>query len=393
MDFSDTLSAAMAAGAAVDAARNPTLPPAPGEMAGRLGEEIAAPLSAALERLKHLAHGGPIDPVALDLLREDIERARRVGIMGQQFGRFAAGRLRQVPEQLDLALALRDVLAQRGRETDARGIEIRQQLQPASVTADAPLVFSLLQTLLDWAIEHSRSRIDLRVDMQAWPVQARLVCEFGYRDVDAIDTTAQAEYEHRREQQITSPLDSVAWGLLQKIAATLGLGIERDSTASQAVVEIVFPTTLTRGEPTVEEADAVTEAGDEPAFAAAAVMPPVGSHVLVVAGQRELRNAVRESLRRFAVMLDFAASIDEAGRFCSLGLPQAIVYEGGLAGAEPLRLRLQQELPSLAFIRVSEGGPAVEVSQRGCQGTTTVSREAIIGSLPGALGYEMGRMH
>lgn len=361
------------------------------ELAGRLGQEIAGPLSSALERLLALAGTGTIDRVELNALREDIERARRVGIMGQQFGRFAAGQVRQVPERLDLALTLRDALRQRERETGARGIEIRQQLQPVHISADAPLVFSLLQTLLDWAFEHSRSRVDFRIDLQSWPVQAQLSCVFAHRGVDEIDTTARAEFEqvHEQQQHGPGPLDTVSWALLQQIATTLGLQVERDTSAWQVTVGIVFPAALTNGELTLAEIDA--EADDDEDDTAPHSRPPVGSHVLVVAGRRELRNAVRESLRRFAVMIDFAASIDEAHEFCRHGLPHAIVYDAALAGAEPLRRSLQLDMPTLAFIRLSDESDSLEVSRSGGRETTTVGRDAIMRSLPAALTYELAR--
>jgi hypothetical protein len=58
---------------------------------------------------------------------------------------------------------------QRGREIEARGIEVQQVLAPAEVLSDETLLFSLLQTALDWSFEHAVSRIDFRLDMTNGP--------------------------------------------------------------------------------------------------------------------------------------------------------------------------------------------------------------------------------
>ena len=87
-----------------------------------------------------LATTGKIDRAGLRMLREEIERARRAGMIGQQLARFASGRIRQSPEQISVTQMLRDVLLQRGREATARQIEIRQALKPAEVVADATLL-------------------------------------------------------------------------------------------------------------------------------------------------------------------------------------------------------------------------------------------------------------
>src|SRR6058998_1255968 len=79
-------------------------------------------------------------------------RQRGAGMLGQQLARFASRRLRQNHERLQLTQMLRDVLLQRGRETQARGVQLKQVLQPVEVLADASLLFSLLNTVLDWAL-------------------------------------------------------------------------------------------------------------------------------------------------------------------------------------------------------------------------------------------------
>ena len=88
-----------------------------------MGAEIAAPLTAAMERINALTSTGRIDRNGLRSLRAEVETARQVGMIGQQLIRFASGRLRQSHERLQLAQVLEGVIAHRSRETVAAALE------------------------------------------------------------------------------------------------------------------------------------------------------------------------------------------------------------------------------------------------------------------------------
>ena len=139
------------------------------EIIGQIGSEVGLPLSSALERVTVLATTGKIDRAGLRALREEIERARRAGMIGQQLARFASGRIRQSPEQVSVTQMLRDVLLQRGREATARQIEIRQSLKPAEVVVDATLLYALMQAVVDWGLDLAKSSIEFKLDIKAWP--------------------------------------------------------------------------------------------------------------------------------------------------------------------------------------------------------------------------------
>jgi CheY-like chemotaxis protein len=169
------------------------------------------------------------------------------------------------------------------------------------------------------------------------------------------------------------------------MAMLLGVQLERECSDWQVLLEIVFPAALTAREPTLAEADAQA--------ATLSPLPPgvaAGSRVLVMVERRELRHLVRESLRRLALTVDFVVSSEQALDWCSESLPQALVYEAGLAGAEPLRRRLQAGPTVPAFVRVAAEGDACDVAQHAGQ-TTTVGREAVMGLLPTALLNELSR--
>ena len=97
-----------------------------GALLGQLGSEVAGSLSQALERVVALTASGRIDKGSLRALREEIESARRAAMVAQQVTRFASGRVQMASERLDLTGLLRDCLRQRARETEARGVEVRQ---------------------------------------------------------------------------------------------------------------------------------------------------------------------------------------------------------------------------------------------------------------------------
>ena len=136
------------------AGRSNVEPLDPQALIAQLGSEVASSLSAALDRVSALEASGQVDGETLRLLRDEIELARRAGIMGQQVVRLSNGRVHLANERLDLTALLHEVLRQRGREIEQRGIEVRQIFAPALVKSDATLLFSLLQTVPDCTYEH-----------------------------------------------------------------------------------------------------------------------------------------------------------------------------------------------------------------------------------------------
>ena len=170
----------------------------------QLGAEIAGPLSAALEQIQNLATTGQIDRRGLRLLRRSVDDARSAGMIGQQLARLASGRLRLNRERQHLTQMLRSVLAQRSRETQARGVQVRQSLKPVEIWADGALLFGLLNALMDWALANTHSSVDLRLDLTPWPVKARLSCRFAHRSLELLGDGGEP-------QPSGAGLDSLAW--------------------------------------------------------------------------------------------------------------------------------------------------------------------------------------
>jgi hypothetical protein len=350
-----------------------------------MGAEVAATLSSALERVNQLATSGQIDRGNLRALREELESARRAGMVGQQLRRLASGQVRQSPERLDLGAMLHDTLRQRGREVAARGLHLREQLQPAEVRADLTLCHSLLQTLLDWALEQACTRVDLAVDLPAWPPGPRLRCRVDLLPPDQADRPALPG----QAQAAVQRLNSLCWRLLEQTARSLGLALQRDDRHDRCTVQLQFPDALPALVPDLEVAEGPM--ADSPLLSSP--KPLVGSHVLVLATQRDLRNQVREALRPHGLMLDFVTSVDEAREFCQGGLPHALVHEAQLGGEAWRRLRqeLLAEVATLAFVQITDDGQGFQRVLQGEQQTASVGRHDLAHALPAALAYEIAR--
>jgi len=347
------------------------------ELVSQIGCEAAAPLTAALERVNELAATGRIDRPSLRALRDEVERARRVAMTGQQLARFASGLVDQTLERLNLAQLLRQAVLQRTAEIEARGIQFRQVLKPAEVMVDASLLFALLNAVIDWSLAHARSTIEFRLDHKTWPTHARLTCRFAHHPAD-----------QAADADVAPALDSLSWRLTQQIAWTMRATIERHDDASQTALVLEFPSTV---DERLEEVGGVEF--DTSSVRSSAAKPLAGNQVLVIAARSEVRARVRDALRHMALMIDFVSTVEEAREFCLGGLPRALVYESVVGGERfaTLRDELLRDAPALAIIELGEEGDGFEISGFGGAEFARVGREAITTSLPAALVFEMSR--
>ena len=349
------------------------------QLVSDLGAEIAAPLTAALERIHTLVATGRIDRAGLRALREEVEQARQIGMIGQQLARFASGRVRQSHERVQLAEVLKGVLAHRARETQARGVAMKPALKPADVIVDASLLFSLLNTTIDWALANAQSFIEFAVDFKTWPVHARIVCRFAHRPPDQPAAGPAQDAPPR--------LNSLGWRLLEPTAWTMGLVMERTDEDGNTTMILEFPRTVNDGLQSVPSIEHEDESASTNSKALA------GSHVLVVASRRELRAEIRDALRNMNLLVDFVGSVKEAVAFCKEGLPHAIIIEQIQLGERfnEFRDEIVAEVRDFVFIEIVEEGSTFEMS--GLNGATAarVGRAVIAMSLPAALMFELSK--
>jgi CheY-like chemotaxis protein len=348
------------------------------DIIGQIGSEVGLPLSSALERVTVLATTGKIDRAGLRLLREEIERARRAGMIGQQLARFASGRIRQSPEQISVTQMLREVLLQRGREATTRQIEINQSLKPAEVVIDATLLYALMQAIVDWSLDLARSSIEFKLDIKPWPPYARLVCRFDHAVSEG----------HPGAAPSAPALDSMAWRLVQQISWTLSLVMDRVVSDQETTLTLEFPRTLT------EEHEGVSVIEIDQGFGVSDNSKPLaGSHVLVVAGGREVRSLIKESIRHMGLLVDFVNTVEEAEEFCRDALPHAIIFESVLVNDrfQKLRAGILAEMPSFVFIEIAAEGNSLQLSTQAADQRARLGRDAIMQSLPSALIFELSR--
>ncbi|MEY4561104.1 MAG: hypothetical protein RLZZ618_381 [Pseudomonadota bacterium] len=351
------------------------------EVIAELSAEMAGPLTLALERVQTLASTGRIDRAGLRSLVEEIGHARQISMVGQQLSRLASGRLRQTHERLALTDTLKDVLTQRAREIESRGVVVKQVLRPAEIIVDASLLFNLLNTVLAWSLVHAKSTIELRSDIKTWPAHARLACRFAFRAPDQreVDTDPTA---------LLASLDTMTWRLLEQTAWTMGLPIERKVDGAHVTLTLEFPRTVNDQ---IEGVSAIElDNGFSPSISS---KPLSGSQVLVVASRRDVRVQVRDAIRNMGLIVDFVNSVDEAREFCRGGLPHAIVIESVLRGDRfnDLRNEVDANGADVVFVEIIEEGNTFEISGFGGINMARVGRDAIMTSLPSALMFELSK--
>ena len=350
------------------------------EVVAQIGAEIAAPLTAALDRINALIGTGRIDRLALRALRDEVEGARQAGMTGQQLTRFASGRLRQSHERLQLADVFKGVMSLRSSEIKTRGIALKLTMRPAEVVVDAPLLFSLLNSTLDWTLLNAHAQVEFTIDIKTCPEHARLICRFEHRLAKESTDSAHPG----------TPLDlnSLTWRLIEQTARTMGLAVNRKDEVRVTTLTLEFPRTASNqmeGLSALEINDELTPTSTS--------QPLAGSHVLVIASRRELRVQIRDSLRNMSLIIDFVDTVEEAVAFCREGLPHAIVIESIQSSERFIQFRneIAAEVPDFVFIEIVEDAGTFELSSFSGTNAARVGRDVLTTSLPAALIFELSK--
>ena len=350
-------------------------------LVGKVGADIAGPLTDALEQVHTLAVGGRIDEAKVRKLRSDIEQARQVGMAAQQLTRFASRRIRVSHERLQLDEMVIDVVLHRSREAEAKGLVMpaadQIEAKAAEVLADASLLFCLLNTMFDWVLRHACGQLRFSVDIKTWPANARLRCGFEAAIPDAAGGN-----------RAVAAFDSLTWRLLEQIANTMDLVLQHTSEGSMVELILEFPRTANHSLEGVSSIDL-----SDSSMAGPNSMPLVGSHILILASRRTVRMQIRNAIHHMGLLIDLVSSVEEAADFCQEALPHAIVFEGILEGERMAQLRseLWAEVPNMAFIEITEEGDVFEMSDSRTGNVACVGREALETSLPSVLLFELSR--
>ncbi len=368
----------------------PAVQPAadPHLLAGQVGAEVAAALSSAQVRVRLLAETGRIGRHSLLALQDEIRRARQVAMLGQQVSRLAAGSVRQAPEALELPQLLRDALGQRHVEIAGRGIELRQVLQPAPVSADPALLFALLVSLLDWSFEHCRAQgITLSTGLNPWPVHALLRCEFAWRAPDRLDADADLAFEVARIERGDGPslLDTVSWRLVEHACAAMGVRLSREDTSWQVRLQLAFPETPRRWPRLVDALNALEQdTGD-------GAQPLAGCRLLVFVQRPDVRRLVHDAVAPMGLTVNHVGTLADL-RACGLQMPpDALLVDQRGSEVDRVLADLKAGGSGPALIHVAESFRGLEISSSGRFEILRVGRDTVLRDLPSALGYALAR--
>lgn len=310
------------------------------EVLTELGVEVAAPLAQALDRLQTQLNTRPgTADAALLAIREPLRRARDATLLASQIGRLASGRVLPAQEQCPLHVVTRQIVDMRRREAQSRGLQLRLDCVDANVLTDPALVSSLLHALIDWALWHTRSSIELRLSMSSWPPQALVECRFALRDLDQVGSLPPAT------------LNGLRWMLIVQLAQALGIQLQRMDESGLCIARFDFPLLRSETLGELSSSDIESSRGHD-------TQPFAGWLGIVVSNDPEFHDAVAELMQPLGWALDRVISVDEAFQHCLEALPQAIVVDGALAGADlnQWRCHVLADAPGFCFIEVVPPG-------------------------------------
>ena len=361
---------------------SPTNTPSMVDVVARIAAEVSGPLTAALERVVSLATSGRIDRAGLQSLRDEIDGARQVGLRGQQIARFAEGIMQQSIERIDLSRLLRDLLTAQAMQAVAGAVGSRQTLGAAEVMGDLSLVHAVLQAAADWSGELALASVDWHLDLQPWPVRARVQCRFAHRAADRVarDDTAETVVGARLMQ-----LDTLDWLLLQYTAHRAGVIVRRDDGPSLTTLVLEFTHTVND---TLEGASAVElgESGHATPWMA-------GSQVLVLAARRDARTQVRAAMHGHDLVVDYVPTVAAARQYCEDGVPQVLLFESSY-DSDALRMlcdRLEDQSPGIAFIEIVPAGSGCEMGGTSGHRITRVGADGLRQMLASVMLLELAR--
>jgi hypothetical protein len=347
-------------------------------LAGEVGAEVAGALSAALDQLDEILRSGKVGRAGLSSVRDEVERARRVAMLGQQVSRLAAGFVRQDPEAIEVPEVLRSVLRQRRADLVARGIEVRQHLRPASMSADASLLYTLLQCLMHWALEHcSGGTLKLSTALNAWPVHAVLHCEFAWAPPDRGSEWSSLDgFGH-------SGLESVAWRLVEQSAAVLGVQLQREEKGNEVKVTLAFPDSARRWPKLVDENTDL----EDPRLAN--LQPLAGRSVLLLTARHELHRVAQAALPPLGLQLQVMHSIEEARGFERPPAP-LVIADSNLPGLDELREAWQAgRVGGPAIVLIGEALPGVHIDSGPTGEWLRIGHTTALRDLPAAARYAL----
>ena len=364
--------APVAATAPAPAGLAPTLP-------GIIGAQLSQPVALMKDVLAQFRHTHTISRTQMVTLGEAVNAAHRIALQSQQISRLAGGRLRQSHERLSLHTLLQEVLDSKLNQAAHTGLQVRRKIKPVEVIVDPGLLWSLLEVAVDWAAEQGQ-RIQVSLDVKNWP-------EYGILMLKASQHIAVPANDEEAE----SP-DTLNWHLLQQIAQTMGLMVERVIAPDHTLVMLEFPRTVKQleGLTAVE----MNVGGDSSSFFLSESKPLAGHRLLLVTADEGIRADVKDACDMLGLVMDTTPTSVQAIRFCEMDKPHMIVIDEKLHDHyfDELREDLVRSDINFPCVEISSASNTFEMSNWMGDSMSRISRDALRAQLSSILVMELAKV-
>jgi len=341
----------------------------PALLAG-LADQIADGVSTLQNSIDQLLLKNRISEAEHRTLSLPVAHIKQGGVSAQQINRFYSGRIRQSHEKLDLAELVEGVLQERKQELGALGTVLRRKLKPVEVLIDPTVAHTFVNAVLDWGLPFG-GRLDVRMDLNAWPRHARLQLRVSNAGVPPSSATLS---------------DSLSWMLLRQIAQAAG-GIEIDRALTEDGVH--FTALFTR---TVQAVDGISAVdlldGQSSMFKSLS-----GAYVLAISPSVQIRADVRAALREVGIVSEGAVDFGQARESIKGRMPNLIVVDANIMGDEfeSFRRDLLREMFELPFVEISPDDNAFDMSGFDDLSMAKVGEGNILEALGTAVMFELAK--
>ena len=347
------------------------------KLAGVIGSDLSAPLAAMQYVLHAFAHTQSINHSQITLLESSLQAARTIAMQSQQIARLAGGRLRQSHERLKLDELLRDALLQRTNIFRQRGVEIYQSLKPVEVIVDAGLLFSLIETAIDWAMSVGH-RLVVTLEMKNWPEHGMLLIKASEAVGGGDSPEGLAESE------------TLIWYLFSEIAHAMGVSIDRVTSTNEVSVMVEFPRTVRR----LEGLTAVEVETNDDYSVNSESKPLAGHRVLLITDDKKLRFDTELVCRAMGLVVDAALNTSQGVRICERDVPHLVIIDQRVRDHifDELREDLRRTDPNFPFIEIATESNTLEMAGWMSDSMTRVSRDTLSTQLSPILVMELAKV-
>lgn len=342
------------------------------EMVANLASQVTEGVSLLQHHLDQLLVKGRLSKLEHRLLSVPAERIKLAGVSAQQVQRFYGGRIRQSHEKVNMADLIEGVLQDRKTELGQLGIALRRKLKPLEVLIDPTVAHTFVNAVLDWALPFG-SRVDVRLDLNSWPQNARLQVRVTN---DGLPPSS------------TAHMDNLSWMLIRQIANSAG-GIEPSRDLNDDGVS--FTAMFTRTVQAVDGISAVDMSDDHTRSSMFKSLS--GTYVLTVSHSLQIRADVRDALREIGIASDSVVNLQQAREAMRARMPNLIVVDSELKGDDfdAFYREILREVFEFPFVEISPDDSSFDMSGFGEFSMAKVGRGNIREALGTAVMFELAK--